>query len=56
MGYLPDWIEHQLAHKNKDSSRIAYNHAQYLPQRHEMMQAWSDYLHGLLAKAKRNTA
>lgn len=55
-GYSPDWIERQLAHKEKDSSRIAYNHAQYLPQRHEMMQAWSDYLYGLLAKAKRNTA
>lgn len=55
-GYSPDWIERQLAHKEKDTSRIAYNHAQYLPQRHEMMQAWSDYLYGLLAKAKQNIA
>ncbi len=55
-GYSPDWIERQLAHKEKDNSRIAYNHAQYLPQRHEMMQAWSDFLYSLLAKAKQNTA
>lgn len=55
-GYSPDWIERQLAHKEKDSSRIAYNHAQYLPQRHQMMQAWSDYLYSLLTKATQNTA
>lgn len=42
-GFDPDWIERQLAHKEKDTSRIAYNHAQYLPQRHHMMQAWADF-------------
>ena len=46
-GFDSDWIERQLAHKEKDTSRIAYNHAQYLPQRHRMMQAWADYLDGL---------
>lgn len=46
-GFEPDWIERQLAHKEKNTSRIAYNHAQYLPQRHQMMQAWADYLDGL---------
>lgn len=43
-GYNRDWIERQLAHKEKDKSRIAYNHAQYLPQRHTMMQEWADML------------
>ncbi len=43
-GFNRDWIERQLAHKEKDNVRIAYNHAQYLPQRHEMMQSWANYL------------
>ena len=46
-GFEPDWIERQLAHKEKNTSRFAYNHSQYLPQRHQMMQAWADYLDGL---------
>ena len=53
-GFEPDWIERQLAHKERNNSRIAYNHAQYLPQRHEMMQAWADYLTSLLEKAREN--
>jgi len=44
MGYNKDWIERQLAHKEQDSIRAAYNHADYLPERKEMMQKWSDYL------------
>ena len=42
-----DWIERQLAHAERDSVRAAYNYAQYLPQRKEMMQAWADYLENL---------
>ena len=51
----PDWIERQLAHKEKDTSRIAYNHAQYLPQRHHLMQAWADFLDGLREDAQKDT-
>ncbi|MFM0162808.1 tyrosine-type recombinase/integrase [Paraburkholderia sediminicola] len=39
-----DWIERQLAHVEGNGVRAAYNHAQYLPQRREMMQWWADYL------------
>lgn len=38
------WIEQQLAHKVRDSLGRAYNRTKHLPQRHEMMQKWADYL------------
>lgn len=37
-------IERQLAHKDKNKVRGAYNHAPYMKQRQEMMQWWADYL------------
>ncbi len=43
-GYNADWIERQLAHGERDEIRGAYNHAQYLPQRRQMMQEWCAYL------------
>lgn len=43
-GFRPDVIERQLAHSERNSVRAAYNHAQYLPERREMMQWWADYL------------
>lgn len=42
-------IEAQLAHLDQNRSRAAYNHATYLPQRREMLQAWADYLDRLRA-------
>jgi integrase len=39
-----DIIERQLAHKETDAVRAAYNRAQYLPQRRELMRWWSDWL------------
>ena len=39
-----DWIEKQLAHHPRNRVRAVYNRAQYLKQRHEMMQWWSDQL------------
>ncbi|MDR1871368.1 MAG: tyrosine-type recombinase/integrase [Deltaproteobacteria bacterium] len=42
-GYSPDWIEAQLAHV-LGGIRAVYNHAQYLPERRQMMQDWADYL------------
>lgn len=45
-GFNGDWIERQLAHSERDSTRAAYNHAQYLRERRRMMQWWADYLEG----------
>jgi integrase len=50
-GFRPDVIERQLAHSERNSVRAAYNHAQYLPERREMMQWWADHL-DLLARRK----
>lgn len=43
----PDWIELQLAHKEKNTTRGAYNEAQRLAKRRAMMQRWADYLDSL---------
>lgn len=37
-------IDAQLAHKLKDQVEAAYNHAEYLAERREILQWWSDYL------------
>jgi integrase len=42
-GYHPDVIERQLAHVQRNHVRAAYNRAEYLPERRDMMQAWADY-------------
>jgi integrase len=44
MHFPADVIERQLAHGERNEIRRAYNHAQYLPQRTDMMQRWADYL------------
>jgi integrase len=46
-GWSPDVIERQLAHAERNKIRAAYNRAQYLPERRQMMQAWSDDLDAL---------
>lgn len=43
-GWKPDAIERQLAHAERNNIRAAYSHAEYLPERREMMQAWADSL------------
>lgn len=43
-GFRADVIESQLAHTQRNQVRAAYNHAEYLPERKEMMQWWGDYL------------
>jgi len=37
-------IDAILAHKKKDKIEAAYNHAQYMAERREILQWWSDYL------------
>lgn len=51
-GFRGDVVEAQLAHCERDQVRGAYNHAQYLPERAQMMQWWADYLgkNGMLVK------
>ncbi len=39
-----DWTERQLAHDERDDTRAAYNAAQYIVQRRQMMQWWADHL------------
>lgn len=43
-GLPHDQIELQLAHLDGNAVSAAYNYAQYLPQRAEMMQGWADFL------------
>ncbi|MBI9065480.1 MAG: tyrosine-type recombinase/integrase [Marinilabiliaceae bacterium] len=40
----PHVIELQLAHKENNGVKAAYNHALYMDKRREMMQWWADYL------------
>jgi integrase len=46
-GWHPDLIELQLAHAERNKVRAAYNRAERLAERTQMMQAWADYLDGL---------
>jgi len=46
-GWESDVIERQLAHKEGNAIKAAYNHARHLPERVAMMQHWADYLDAL---------
>ncbi|HKM27775.1 MAG TPA: tyrosine-type recombinase/integrase [Thiopseudomonas sp.] len=50
-GYNSDWIESQLAHTGGDKIRATYNKAQYLEQRHQMMQDWADSIDAICSGA-----
>jgi integrase len=52
LGFAPDMIELQLAHKERDKVRAAYNRAERLADRRSMMQQWADHLDGL--RSRRN--
>lgn len=41
-GFDEKYIEAQLAHQKRSKTAAAYNHAAYLAQRTQMMQAWGD--------------
>jgi integrase len=43
-GHKSEWIEAQLAHAPRNSVTAAYNSAQYLGPRTQMMQGWSDQI------------
>jgi integrase len=40
LGFMPDFIEHQLAHAVRDPLGRAYNRTSHLGERKRMMQAW----------------
>ena len=42
MSFNPDWIERALAHVPTNKVRAAYNRAEYLNDRAEMLQQWAD--------------
>jgi hypothetical protein len=42
MGFPPDVIELQLSHQEADESRGAYNRADRMPERRQMMQIWAE--------------
>jgi len=46
-GFKSAVIEMQLAHAERNKVKAAYNHAEYMPERVDMMNWWADYLDGL---------
>jgi integrase len=44
LGWPSDVIERQLSHAERNTVKAAYNHAEHLPERRRMMQAWADHL------------
>lgn len=48
LGYPDLVIERQLAHMERNKVKAAYNHAEFLPERRQMMQDWSDHLDATL--------
>ncbi len=49
MGYRHDVIERQLAHVEKNRVSAAYNHAEYMPERRQLMEEWGQWVTGLIA-------
>lgn len=47
MGFRHDVIERQLAHVEQNRVVAAYNHAEYMPDRREMMQKWGEWIDAL---------
>ena len=43
-GWPSDVIERQLSHSERNAVKAAYNHAEHLPERRKMMQAWANHL------------
>lgn len=55
LGFPPDIIELQLAHSERNKVRSAYNRAQRLLERREMMQQWADHLGRLRSETGTST-
>jgi integrase len=48
-GFDRDVVELQLAHVERDEVRASYNHADRLPDRRRMLQAWANYIDARVA-------
>ena len=55
MGFRTEVIELQLAHVEDNKTKAAYNHAEYLTERREMMQAWADWIDQIPEKSMSST-
>lgn len=44
IGYPKIWVDAQLSHADPDKNSSAYNHAEYVEPRRQMMQDWADRL------------
>ncbi|TPV98966.1 MAG: putative prophage CPS-53 integrase [Beijerinckiaceae bacterium] len=51
LGFDADVIERQLAHCERNKVRAAYNRAEYISERREMMQRWADYMDELVLQS-----
>ena len=51
-GFNRDWIERQLAHSDRDEVRAAYNAAEYLENRRQMMEWWARYIERAEGRAR----
>ncbi|MCH2547807.1 MAG: tyrosine-type recombinase/integrase [Alphaproteobacteria bacterium] len=51
-GFRGDVIERQLAHCERNQIRAAYNHAEYLAERRQMMNWWADYVENIIKGKK----
>ncbi|EKA9347357.1 tyrosine-type recombinase/integrase [Cronobacter sakazakii] len=51
-GFRPEVIEAQLAHQQKNRVAAAYNHAEYMKERREMMDWWGGVIAGLIEDKK----
>lgn len=52
MGYSRDVVDRQLAHAERNQVTAAYVHAEYLLERRQMMQHWSDYIDSARSNGK----
>jgi hypothetical protein len=48
-GFKSDIIERQLSHGERNKIKATYNHAEYLGERRDMMNQWSNFLDALKA-------
>ncbi|QEL57839.1 tyrosine-type recombinase/integrase [Chromobacterium paludis] len=49
-GFTALAIERQLAHAERNKVKAAYNHAEYMEERRQMMQWWADYIDSIPPK------
>jgi integrase len=52
LGYRHEVVDRQLAHVQRDKIARAYDRAEFIDERRVMMQAWADYIDGLVLQRK----